>query len=88
MRSGLLGGLLVGVLGVLVPPTMFWGEYEIQTLADPSRRLPHIWPSGGVHGLEPFLGGHYSAGMPSHVPMQAQFVHAIPPPPPPANLPW
>lgn len=62
VRSGLLGGLLVGILGVLVPPTMFWGEFEIQTLADPSRRLPHIWPAGGINGLAPFLGGHYSAG--------------------------
>lgn len=62
VRSGLLGGLLIGILGVLIPPTMFWGEFEIQTLADPSRRLPHIWPSGGIHGLEPFLGGHYSPG--------------------------
>ena len=66
MRSGLLGGLLVGILGVLVPPTMFWGEYEIQTLADPIHRpLPHIWPPGGIHGLEPFLGGHYTAGEPA-----------------------
>ena len=62
IKSGLLGGLIVGVIGVLVPPTMFWGEYEIQTIADPSKGLPHIWPQGGVHGLEPFLGGHYSPG--------------------------
>ena len=62
MKSGLLGGLLVGVLGVLVPPTMFWGEFEIRSLADPSKPLPHIWPAGGIHGLAPFLGGHYSAG--------------------------
>lgn len=62
VRSGLLGGLVVGVLGVLVPPTMFWGEYEIQTLADPSKPLPHIWPQGGVYGLAPFLGGTYTTG--------------------------
>ena len=63
MKSGLLGGLLVGILGVLVPPTMFWGEFEIRSLADPSHQpLPHIWPPGGIRGLAPFLGGHYSAG--------------------------
>ena len=61
VRSGLLGGALVGLLGVLVPQTMFWGEYEIQTLADPSIKLPHIWPAGGIHGVSPFPRADYTA---------------------------
>ena len=34
MACGTLGGLLVGILGVLLPPTMFWGEFDINTIAD------------------------------------------------------
>ena len=60
MACGTLGGLLVGILGVLLPPTMFWGEFEINTIADNNRPLPHIWPKGGViGGLEPFYDGDY-----------------------------
>lgn len=44
VRCGILGGFLIGVIGVLLPPVMFWGEFEINTLANPARRLPHIWP--------------------------------------------
>lgn len=39
-----LGGLCVSVLGVLVPPTMFWAEFEIGSIAEPGKELPHIWP--------------------------------------------
>lgn len=60
VRSGALGGLVIGVIGVLLPPVMFWGEFEIGTLAAPSSALPHIWPKGGVWGLEPFQQGHYT----------------------------
>ncbi|CAM9352397.1 unnamed protein product, partial [Hapterophycus canaliculatus] len=48
-----LGGLCVSVLGVLVPPTMFWAEFEIGSIAEPGKALPHIWPQGGIfYGLE------------------------------------
>ncbi|KAL3161825.1 hypothetical protein ABBQ38_008915 [Trebouxia sp. C0009 RCD-2024] len=60
VRSGALGGLVIGIVGVLLPPVMFWGEFEIGTLATPSSALPHIWPKGGVWGLEPFQQGHYT----------------------------
>ena len=60
VRSGALGGLVIGVIGVLLPPVMFWGEFEIGTLAAPASALPHIWPKGGVWGLEPFQQGHYT----------------------------
>ena len=60
VACGTLGGLLVGILGVLLPPTMFWGEFEINTLIDNSRPLPHVWPKGGAFGgLELFYGGDY-----------------------------
>ena len=59
MACGLVGGLLVGLLGVVLPPTMFWGEYEINTLAAQDRPLPHIWPKGGIYGFKPFFQGHY-----------------------------
>lgn len=60
VRSGLFGGFVIGVIGVLLPPVMFWGEFEIGTLAAPSNPLPHIWPKGGVWGLEPFQQNHYT----------------------------
>ncbi len=39
-----LGGVCVSVIGVLVPPTMFWAEFEIGSIAEPGKDLPHIWP--------------------------------------------
>lgn len=59
VACGTVGGLLLGVLGIFLPPTMFWGEYEINTLADQHRPLPHIWPKGGVYGLKPFWQDGY-----------------------------
>ena len=60
VACGTLGGLLVGALGVLLPPIMFWGEFEINTLADNNRPLPHVWPKGGaIGGLDPFYDGDY-----------------------------
>ena len=56
----MLGGLAIGIIGVLLPPVMFWGEFEISTLAAPSVALPHIWPKGGVWGLEPFQQNQYT----------------------------
>lgn len=39
-----LGGLCVSILGVLVPPSMFWAEMEMGSIAEPGKDLPHIWP--------------------------------------------
>ncbi|CAM9537552.1 unnamed protein product [Ascophyllum nodosum] len=48
-----LGGLSISILGVLVPPTMFWSEFEIGVIAEPGTDLPHVWPPGGLfYGLE------------------------------------
>lgn len=58
--SGAVGGLLIGIIGMLLPPTMFWAEYEMKTLADNELPLWHIWPKGGVWGTEKFLDGNYT----------------------------
>ena len=39
-----LGGLCISTIGVLVPPSMFWAEFEMKSIAEPGRALPHIWP--------------------------------------------
>ena len=39
-----LGGLCVSIIGILVPPSMFWSEYEIGSIAEPGKDLPYVWP--------------------------------------------
>eukprot|EP00581_Thalassiosira_minuscula_P008705 CAMPEP_0183707640 /NCGR_PEP_ID=MMETSP0737-20130205/4162_1 /TAXON_ID=385413 /ORGANISM="Thalassiosira miniscula, Strain CCMP1093" /LENGTH=647 /DNA_ID=CAMNT_0025935361 /DNA_START=304 /DNA_END=2247 /DNA_ORIENTATION=+ len=50
----LLGASGVAILGMLVPHTMFWGEFEVQRLATlaPASELPHAWPTSGLLGFE------------------------------------
>jgi H+/Cl- antiporter ClcA len=50
----LLGCSVVVVLAMLVPHTMFWGEYEFQTIAtmSPASTLDHIWPTYGLFHFE------------------------------------
>ena len=60
---GSLGGLVLGVTGALLPPVMFWGEFELRSFADSAIPLPHIWPKGGVWGLAPFMQGEWGAGL-------------------------
>jgi hypothetical protein len=45
---GMLGGLFVGLLGAALPPTLFWGEFEIKSIADVHLPLAHIWPQVGT----------------------------------------
>lgn len=55
-----VGGLCISIIGILVPPSMFWSEFEIGSIAEPSKSLPHIWPEvrstyeldGGKWGVE------------------------------------
>lgn len=48
-----LGGLCASVIGVLVPPTMFWSELEIASIAEPGKDLPNIWPQvGQTRGID------------------------------------
>lgn len=63
VACGVLGGIVVGVVGALLPPTMFWGEFELRAFADHSIPLPHVWPQSGVWGDEPFLPNHNTAFM-------------------------
>lgn len=50
----LLGAVVVVGLGMLIPATMFWGEFEFQTIStmSPADTLEHIWPTYGVTHFE------------------------------------
>jgi len=50
---------VIGLIAVLLPPTMFWSEFEINNMADEGHELTHIWPLGGIWGTDPFSGSHY-----------------------------
>lgn len=51
---GLLGGIVVVIIGMCIPQTLFWGEEEFQTLAtlSPASTLPHVWPTTGLFSFE------------------------------------
>mmetsp|Transcript_139 Transcript_139/g.418 ORF Transcript_139/g.418 Transcript_139/m.418 type:complete len:555 (+) Transcript_139:57-1721(+) len=45
----LCGGTMIALLGVLVPQSMFWGEFELQSIATLGKTpLAHIWPTTGL----------------------------------------
>lgn len=48
------GAIGIVVIGMLVPQTMFWGEFEFPVLAtaSPASDLPHVWPASGLIGFE------------------------------------
>jgi H+/Cl- antiporter ClcA len=54
VQRALLGATAIIILGLLIPQTMFWGEFEIGTIAtmSPASSLPHIWPTTGLTGFE------------------------------------
>ena len=54
VHRGLLGATVVVGLGMLVPHSMFWGEFEIQTIGtmSPASTLEHIWPTSGATHFE------------------------------------
>lgn len=55
VRLAFLGGTGICILGLLVPHTLFWGEFELQTIAvegDTVDTLPHLWPKRGLTGFE------------------------------------
>lgn len=58
--AGLLGGVTFGIIGVFLPPTLFWGEFELKTVADPTVELAHVWPSSGFYGFQKFMNGEYT----------------------------
>ena len=50
----LLAALAISLIGMLVPHTYFWGEFEFNTVATmaPASDLRHIWPTSGLIGFE------------------------------------
>lgn len=48
------GASVILTLGMLIPHTMFWGEFEFQTIAtmSSSSTLEHIWPTRGLLAFE------------------------------------
>lgn len=61
VKLAIFGGIGICTLGVLIPQTMFWGEYEMQTIGSlsPASKLVHIWPTSGAFGFE--ITGFYTA---------------------------
>lgn len=56
-----VGAAVVSLLGALIPHTMFWSEFEFQTIStmSPASTLEHIWPTSGLLGFE--MTGAWSA---------------------------
>lgn len=54
LKSAIVGGAVVCLLGVLIPQTFFWGEFEMQTIGalEPASKLPHVWPTAGLMNFE------------------------------------
>lgn len=54
VKLSIFGGVGVVILGLLVPQTFFWGEFEMQTIGSlsPASELPHIWPTTGLTSFE------------------------------------
>ncbi|CDF37125.1 unnamed protein product [Chondrus crispus] len=54
LKLSIFGGVGVVTLGLLIPQTFFWGEFEMQTIGSlsPASSLPHIWPTSGLNGFE------------------------------------
>lgn len=50
----MVGAAVILSLGVMFPATLFWGEYEFQTIATlgPANDLMHVWPTQGAFGFE------------------------------------
>ncbi len=62
IRRAMFGGLGICAIGLAVPQSLFWGEYELEKIAvatDSVRDLPHLWPPGGLTGFE--IVGFWSA---------------------------
>jgi H+/Cl- antiporter ClcA len=51
MMRGLCAGIIFGMIGALVPETLFWAEDETQAIIDGVTELPHVWPKIGILGV-------------------------------------
>lgn len=49
-----MGAVVILGIGIMIPATLFWGEYEFQTIATlgPANSLVHVWPTQGAFGFE------------------------------------
>lgn len=54
VSRALVGAVVVVGIGMAIPQTMFWGEYEFQTLStlSPAKTLTHVWPTDGLFGFQ------------------------------------
>lgn len=54
IKLSVFGGVGIVILGLLVPQSLFWGEFEMQTIGalSPASTLTHIWPTSGLTGFE------------------------------------
>lgn len=54
VQRGLIGAVVILGLGVMIPQTLFWGEYEFQSIAtmSDSSTLEHVWPTTGVFNFQ------------------------------------
>eukprot|EP00210_Caulerpa_lentillifera_P003493 g3333.t1 len=60
VKSGFVGGVFIGLIGVFLPPTLFWSEFEMNNMANAGHPLTHVWPENGVWGTGLFHGGNYN----------------------------
>lgn len=53
VKLALIGGVLIALLGMLVPQSMFWGEFEFNAIATlGAAKLTHIWPTQGLTNFQ------------------------------------
>lgn len=54
IERALLGAVVILSIGMIMPATLFWGEFEFQTISSlsSSSTLPHVWPTSGLLGFE------------------------------------
>mmetsp|Transcript_24450 Transcript_24450/g.30081 ORF Transcript_24450/g.30081 Transcript_24450/m.30081 type:complete len:523 (+) Transcript_24450:164-1732(+) len=59
-QRALVGAVVIVGLGMVIPQTLFWGEFEFQTIAtmSPAKDLVHVWPTSGLFGFEMETGFH------------------------------
>lgn len=49
--KGLIGGVLISLIGITFPETLFWAEFEAQTIISAGANpLPHVNPKVGILG--------------------------------------
>jgi H+/Cl- antiporter ClcA len=54
IQRALLGSVVIVGLGMAIPQTLFWGEFEFQTISsmEPASTLANTFPTSGLFGFE------------------------------------